>query len=465
MRVSIKLVIFSSILLLFFVAPSKLLAATEVFSDDFESGSGKWEVVGDSGWQVVNGEYGVHVQPGRSASFPIDDFWNYGWKNIEYEVDVRGVQGIDKNIMVKYHDDENFVSLHQSGETLYFEQRINDVGSVITSTSDYKLENGQKHSLLFIVNGNNTKVFLDEVGLILEGNDSLPIETDWKSGFRVGSGGFGVAEVWFDNVRVSLLPDEPVGVFELPFDYDGRGEGDVEMFKAAFWDRVSSFFDHEKDKGVYVPYTGVEYTAKCLLNKSSPNECYNGHNGVDFSRIGGKDVYAVAEGRVAYASETASPEPINTCLNKGGYGCVVVIDHGEGLHSLYAHLKEISVEEGDLVNEASKAGEMGATGKAKGVHLHFGALRQILPLGLDSFVKMNKSDWEELISHAEKSEKTEVVIDGGTSACTYTLQNGLMFNMVDPSGWAGDGVDPWSESLEDGGCGVDNEYLWKYPID
>jgi murein DD-endopeptidase MepM/ murein hydrolase activator NlpD len=55
----------------------------------------------------------------------------------------------------------------------------------------------------------------------------------------------------------------------------------------------------------------------------------------------------------------------------GIYGNCVIVDHGMGLMSLYAHLSSIDVAEGDAVGKEQRLGRSGATGLAGGDHLHF----------------------------------------------------------------------------------------------
>jgi murein DD-endopeptidase MepM/ murein hydrolase activator NlpD len=55
---------------------------------------------------------------------------------------------------------------------------------------------------------------------------------------------------------------------------------------------------------------------------------------------------------------------------KDGKGNVVIVNHGNGLKTLYAHMGKISVGTGDSVNEESVIGNVGMTGRTTGAHLH-----------------------------------------------------------------------------------------------
>lgn len=86
------------------------------------------------------------------------------------------------------------------------------------------------------------------------------------------------------------------------------------------------------------------------------------HNGVDIANDIGTTIMAAAGGRVIEAR--------NSGWN-GGYGKKVVILHGDGSKTLYAHLNNVVVSVGDMVDQGQKIGEMGRTGRVTGVHLHF----------------------------------------------------------------------------------------------
>jgi len=84
------------------------------------------------------------------------------------------------------------------------------------------------------------------------------------------------------------------------------------------------------------------------------------HLGIDLRGEMGDPVKAVDNGVVVYAG-----------WNDWGYGNMVVVDHGSGWQSLYAHLAEVDVVCGQEVYAGDKLGSMGDTGEAEGVHLHF----------------------------------------------------------------------------------------------
>ncbi len=83
------------------------------------------------------------------------------------------------------------------------------------------------------------------------------------------------------------------------------------------------------------------------------------HLGFDLSDVQNGPVKAANDGRVVWAN------------NLGIYGSCIVLDHGYGLQSIYGHLRELDVKEGDIVQKGQKMGIAGETGLAGGVHVHF----------------------------------------------------------------------------------------------
>jgi murein DD-endopeptidase MepM/ murein hydrolase activator NlpD len=70
-----------------------------------------------------------------------------------------------------------------------------------------------------------------------------------------------------------------------------------------------------------------------------------------------------------------------------GYGRHVIIDHGGGLSTLYGHMIEIYVKNGDTVSRGQVIGKMGSTGRSTGTHLHFEVRRNGVPVNPASFLK------------------------------------------------------------------------------
>ena len=87
------------------------------------------------------------------------------------------------------------------------------------------------------------------------------------------------------------------------------------------------------------------------------------HKGVDICNVGfTSSVFAVKSGKVLLT---------NTSGYGGGYGNYVVIDHGGGVTTLYAHMSVVKVSEGQMVSQGTVLGITGSTGASTGPHLHY----------------------------------------------------------------------------------------------
>ncbi len=83
------------------------------------------------------------------------------------------------------------------------------------------------------------------------------------------------------------------------------------------------------------------------------------HNGID------------VDGNTGDAIRAAAPGVVISAGWRGGYGNAVVVDHGSGVATLYAHLSSIGVSDGQSVDQGAVVGAMGCTGSCTGSHLHF----------------------------------------------------------------------------------------------
>jgi murein DD-endopeptidase MepM/ murein hydrolase activator NlpD len=84
------------------------------------------------------------------------------------------------------------------------------------------------------------------------------------------------------------------------------------------------------------------------------------HKGIDFTAPKGTDIQATGNGKVVSINKVGS-----------GYGKHVMIDHGYGYKTLYAHMHTIEIKEGAIVKKGQTIGKVGNTGSSTGDHLHY----------------------------------------------------------------------------------------------
>jgi murein DD-endopeptidase MepM/ murein hydrolase activator NlpD len=88
----------------------------------------------------------------------------------------------------------------------------------------------------------------------------------------------------------------------------------------------------------------------------------HGHNAIDLTSSIGTPVVAAASGRVI---------AVKVGGYNGGYGNMIIISHDKGIQTVYAHLRSVSVTQGESVTQGQQIGELGNTGRSTGPHLHF----------------------------------------------------------------------------------------------
>lgn len=99
------------------------------------------------------------------------------------------------------------------------------------------------------------------------------------------------------------------------------------------------------------------------------------HKGVDFLADLGAEVFAPADGRVVFCGPRGA-----------GYGDTVVLDHGFGVQTLFAHLGSFNTQEGALVLRGQALGTVGHSGRTTGAHLHYEVRYSGLPFDPERFI-------------------------------------------------------------------------------
>ncbi len=146
-----------------------------------------------------------------------------------------------------------------------------------------------------------------------------------------------------------------------------------ELFVCNTWSSNLGEIGYRNDVVAYAPY--IETPAGPLLRNPTEYACLSSgfgwrggasgggrmHNGVDLANPNGGWVYAAGDGRVVSADY------------RGGFGNTVVLDHGRGVRTMYAHLNEFdtALRPGAFVSGGAAIGRMGMTGNATGIHLHY----------------------------------------------------------------------------------------------
>ncbi len=165
---------------------------------------------------------------------------------------------------------------------------------------------------------------------------------------------------------------------------------------------------------VYTPY--IATPAGSLLRDPTEGACLSSgfgwrsrgesgsnHTGIDLANPNGGFVFAAADGMVEYEGW------------QGGYGIVVQIDHGRGVHTLYGHLADVNptLRPGSFVAAGSAIARMGMTGNATGIHLHYevtiGGLKvDPLNYGAPNVVEVNQSHDQPIDGPAQARPQTPV---------------------------------------------------------
>lgn len=135
--------------------------------------------------------------------------------------------------------------------------------------------------------------------------------------------------------------------------------------------------ESKKNRAIFAAYTPQKYwraplerplpgiiTSEFGVRRVFNDEPRSRHRGVDFRGAEGSEIRSLAAGRVVLAEDQYYA------------GNFVIVDHGQGVYSSYAHLSAFRVKKGDRVDAGSLIGLVGKTGRVTGPHLHLGFVVQ-----------------------------------------------------------------------------------------
>lgn len=112
-----------------------------------------------------------------------------------------------------------------------------------------------------------------------------------------------------------------------------------------------------------------------ITSRFGPRGRHRQHTGIDIDGDKGQPIHAAAEGRVLRAGRS------------GRYGLRVILSHGKGLTTLYAHASKLLVHEGEKVHRGETIAKVGDSGNAHGTHLHFEVREKGRPVDPSAFLR------------------------------------------------------------------------------
>lgn len=220
-----------------------------------------------------------------------------------------------------------FIGSNRIGNTVTdYEGKLIDVKLSVISTCTVVEENVREHSTKVIytdsLSDGKTKTLVKGVdGEVIDTYEIISIDGVVSERVLVSTETIveTVDEVLSIGTKVSSINTSSIGVFIKPYD------GIISSYFGIRWGRQ---------------HKGIDIVGDHVSCKNDP-------------------AYAVADGTVILAEYS------------GGYGNCVIIDHGNGIQTLYAHFGSLCVKEGDVVKAGDTVGLIGTTGNSTGYHLHF----------------------------------------------------------------------------------------------
>jgi murein DD-endopeptidase MepM/ murein hydrolase activator NlpD len=214
--------------------------------------------------------------------------------------------------------------------------------------------------------------------LELHGETSVGQPASTSAGLAVGSSA-GQAISFAKKIRVERQRYPRVAL-QVPDRYTAPSAEDLQQIETDKKTKTEVFKTISADrewKGRFAPPVNAEISDVFGVERVFNGIVQSTHQGLDFRVPSGTSVAAVNRGRVILARPLFFE------------GNCVVIDHGQGLLTLYLHLSKFSVKEGDEVAKGQAIGLSGGTGRATGPHLHLAVRWQGVYLNPQALLKLD----------------------------------------------------------------------------
>jgi len=212
-------------------------------------------------------------------------------------------------------------------------------------------------------------------GNITELEKTSPEAIEQYGGYGIDANGDGKADMWdLEDAIFSMA-----NYLSSGYETTGTIEGAVRMYNhsSVYVSNVTGFMNNYQTNLVAKDHTGNQSPVEIAGDKAWVvpaanyiSSCFGprwgrNHNGIDVTagtpgKVKGYDIVSFMDGRV-----------ITSQYNADGWGWYVVVDHGDGLHTLYGHMLEKGVPVGTELRVGDRIGRVGTSGSSTGYHLHF----------------------------------------------------------------------------------------------
>lgn len=273
----------------------------------------------------------------------------YGTASYSYSVYISAPAVFKLNKSAIYHGEFAVISAlnvsDPSAITLTCDHELNYTPVFYADTSD---GSESAHALIPISYGLEKGTYIFNVSYGVTSEKLTLLVEDYRYGYKTGT-----SKIAKERIDTLYTPSDISDYNKLVESICSNSES-IKYFSDKFLNYETPGVLTQKGSSIAAGFARL-----ITLSNSSDNSAYE-HTGVDFNVNAGVEVPAMNSGKVVYAG---------SCDVLGNF---VVVDHGCGLKSWYAHLSELSVSVGDIINKSQSVGKSGDTGLTLPGRVHIG---------------------------------------------------------------------------------------------